>query len=139
MRMRVIKLSNPQKWLKWGIGASGTLAIALLFQGVRENDTFLEAVAANQDPQKKQPAQINNSGPADPYRSNEDQSPSDTLPETDSVQPFLFTLPQDPSTSLETAPQARTHASFVAPGEAESDIDMNHRFNREEHEGEEHD
>ena len=137
--MGVIELSNPQKWLKWGIGAGGTLAIALLFQAVRQNDTYLEAVAANQDSQKKQTAQISNRDSLDPSRSNDERSPSDTLPETGAGQPFLFVLPQEPAASLKTGPQARTHASFVAPERMKSNHVMSKYGEWEDHHRENHD
>lgn len=91
---------RSRKWLKWGIGAGATISIALLFQTVKQSDVFSQAVASNLQHQP---------------------SPTATAPKTDTVQPFYFTFPQEPETSWEKAPQARTHASPVAPDEDDHD------------------
>ncbi|OUM86118.1 MAG: hypothetical protein BAA01_01960 [Bacillus thermozeamaize] len=135
---QVMIMSKPNKWIKWGIGAGGTLVIALLFQGIRQNDAFLEAVAANQDSQEKRTAQITDSDSLNPYRLNDDHSQSGMHPETDTSQPFLFVLPQDRAASLVTDPQARTHASFAVPGRAESGNDMSEQGDRDDHDRDNH-
>lgn len=101
-------MSVPRKWLKWGIGTGATLTAALLFQIVKQNDVFLHAVATNQDRALSQTDQLYQRDATNPYRSQHQSLPTETIPETDTVQPFFFTFPQEPATSREKTPQART-------------------------------
>jgi len=55
---------RSRKRLKWGIGAGATLTIALLFHVVKQSDTFLQAVAFNQDRVQSQAVQMYDGKPA---------------------------------------------------------------------------
>jgi len=124
-------MSVPRKWLKWGIGTGATLTAALLFQIVKQNDVFLHAVATNQDRALSQTDQLYQRDATNPYRSQHQSLPTETIPETDTVQPFFFTFPQEPATSREKTPQARTHATFVAPDEENHGHQKTKMYDRE--------